>query len=163
MWKSFKFAIAAALFSAVYLIATPAPAQVLNDLNVHTLREIISDEGYRAKLVKGKFLLTNLGGAKAIVKTFGCNKENVSCKGFYARVYFGGKKNNVTFRLDTLNKWSGNKRFGRVHLDKDKDLVLTHNVFVDAQVSKKFYKSQFLLVDSVFRSFKKFMVEQTKN
>jgi len=65
--------------------------------------------------------------------------------------------------LDTLNKWSGNKRFGRVHLDKDKDLVLTHNVFVDAQVSKKFYKSQFLLVDSVFRSFKKFMVEQTKN
>ncbi len=133
------------MIATALLFATPAAAateeRIIDVSDVKTVAGILMQAGYKAELKKNKagqsYIASATNGNEFTVNFYGC-KNDTGCDSFEL---FSWYKKKPFYSLEMVNEWNRDKRFLKIAIDGDGDLVeyiyvsaigkMTYGNFVD--------------------------------
>lgn len=132
-----KFFAAAALLVSPTLVSAQDKVVDLGD--VKTVAGLLLQAGYKSDLKKNDdgtgYILSATNGSDFTVRFYSCKKDDTGCESFE---FFSYYKKKPYFSPAMANEWNARKRFMKVAIDDDGDLV--EYVYVSA-VGKSTYKN----------------------
>lgn len=112
---------------ALALAAAPMPAlaedRIVDISSVASVAELLKEAGYRAEIKTGndgtKYISSAANGGNFSLYFYGC-KDDAGCDSLE---FYSWYKKEPYFSLDLVNEWNRDKRFLKIAIDKDGDLV----------------------------------------
>lgn len=119
----------------------PAPPGKVSTANPHTIAAFLQKEGYQAKLVTDEdtpYIESAAAGAKFYIYLENC-KQKQDCQDLMFRSSYDRKEENPV-KVDAVNKFNADHRWGRAYLDKESNPVLELDVlFTDQLIDEKMF------------------------
>lgn len=124
------------LSAAVALLMVPSPAvaeqqeRTVDIGDIKTVAGLIMQAGYRAEIkvgkTGGKYIASAANGSEFSVNFYGC-KDDTGCESLEFQSWY---KKQPYFTAEMTNEWNAKKRFMKIAVDGDGDLV--YYVYVSA-------------------------------
>jgi len=120
------------------MFTTTTEPRIYEGITVEEMRDLLSEEGYRAKLDQAgdkPVLRSSTGGTKFSVRFYGLSSTSNKATSITFVAYFTTDMKG-TRALDAVNKWNDSKRFARAIIDSDGDLVVDADVLLGKGITR---------------------------